>query len=87
MKSTFYAIGVSLLMLSCTQNERVKSYGATGQIILPKGQKLIMITWKSDQIWYLTRPMIDTDTIEIYKFQEESAYGILEGSYSIFESK
>jgi len=45
------------------------------------------LTWKDDQIWYLTRPMGKNDSPESYKFQEESSWGVIEGTYNIIESK
>ncbi len=75
------------LLTSCTQNQRVKKWGGTGNINLPKGTKLVNVTWKNDQLWYLTRPMTESDITETYNFQEESSWGIIEGTYIIIESK
>ena len=80
-------IAVGLLMVSCTQNERVKSWGGEGTINLPKGRKLITATWKGDHIWYLTRQMKSDDVAETYQFQEESSWGVVEGTFNIIEEK
>jgi hypothetical protein len=88
MKKTILSIiTVGFLMVSCTQNERVKSWGGEGTINLPKGRKLVNATWKGDQIWYLTRPMNSKDVAETYQFQEESSWGVVEGSFNIIEEK
>ncbi len=87
MKKAILAIAVIVSMASCTQNERAKSFGGTATINLPQGQKLVNITWKEDQIWYLTRPMSSTDSAETYTFQEESSYGVMEGTVILKESK
>ena len=87
MKKAILAIAVIVSMASCTQNERAKSFGGTATVNLPQGQKLVNITWKEDQIWYLTRPMSSTDTAETYTFQEESSYGMMEGTVILKESK
>ena len=88
MKRIFLsAITVALLATSCTQNARVKAWGGTGDINLPAGQKLVNVTWKETQVWYLTRPMHKDETPETYKFQEESSWGVVEGTYLIHESK
>lgn len=71
----------------CTENSRVKNFGGTGNINLPQGQKLVLITWKEENIWYLTREMRQDETAEVYKFKEESNLGIVEGTYIISESK
>jgi hypothetical protein len=88
MKRIFLAIAtVALFTTSCTQNARVKSFGGTGDINLPQGQKLVNVTWKETQVWYLTRPMHKDETPETYRFQEESSWGVVEGTYLIHESK
>lgn len=87
MKKLFLVIGVIVMLGSCTQNERVKNWGGEGTINLPKGRKLVDVTWKGDQVWYLTRPMTSSDVAETYQFQEESSYGVMEGTYNIIETK
>ena len=87
MKKVFLAIGVIAMLGSCTENSRVKSFGGEGTINLPKGRKLVNVTWKETQIWYLTRPMSSTDVAETYQFHEESSWGVMEGTYNIIETK
>lgn len=87
MKKVLAIALVAISLASCTENSRVKSWGGEGTINLPKGQKLVTITWKETQVWYLTRPMDSTDKAETYKFQEESSFGVMEGTYNIVESK
>jgi hypothetical protein len=72
---------------ACTENSRVKNFGGEGTINLPKGRKLVTVTWKETQIWYLTRPMDSSDVAQTYQFHEESSYGVMEGTYNIIESK
>ncbi len=76
-----------LILFSCTENARVKNFGGEGTINLPKGRKLVNVTWKENQIWYLTRAMNSNDVAETYKFQEESSWGVIEGTYNIVETK
>lgn len=65
-----------------------RSFGGEMTIDLPKDTKLEMITWKDDDsLWYLTRPMTETDIAESYKFQQQSEFGIFEGTVTIIESK
>jgi hypothetical protein len=87
MKKLLFAIGVIAMLGSCTENSRVRNFGGDGIIKLPKGQKLVNMTWKNDDIWYLTRPMNSTDVAETYKFHEESSWGMVEGTYKIIETK
>ena len=88
MKRIFLsAIAVLALTASCTENARVKNFGGTGDINLPAGRKLVNVTWKETQVWYLTRKMKADETPETYQFQEESGWGVVEGTYIIHETK
>jgi hypothetical protein len=87
MKKVFLAIVLGVMVTSCTENERVKAWGGEGTIKLPKGKKLVNVTWKETQIWYLTRNMDSNDVAETYEFHEESSYGVIEGTYKIVETK
>ena len=87
MKKVFLAVLMGVMVTSCTENERVKAWGGEGTINLPKGKKLVNVTWKETQIWYLTRNMDSNDVAETYEFHEESSYGIIEGTYKIIETK
>lgn len=88
MKKIFLSgIAILALTVSCTENSRVKRFGGVGEIDLPQGKKLVNITWKQDQIWYLTRNMRNDEVAETYQFQEESSWGVVEGTYIIHESK
>lgn len=87
MKKVFLAIGVIVMLGSCTENNRVKNWGGEGTINLPKGRKLVNVTWKNTEVWYLTRPMSSSDVAETYQFQEESSWGVMEGTYNIVETK
>ena len=87
MKKVFLVILMGVMVTSCTENERVKAWGGEGTIKLPKGRKLVNVTWKETQIWYLTRNMDSNDVAETYEFHEESSYGVIEGTYKIIETK
>lgn len=87
MKKMFIMVALSLLVVSCTDNTRVKYWGGKATLQLPKGQKLVNVTWKESELWYLTKPMTASDSAEIYNFQEESSWGVVEGTYIIVESK
>jgi hypothetical protein len=87
MKKLILLLSISVSLFSCTENSRVKNFGGEGTFNLPKGQKLVNVTWKETQLWYLTRPMHDNETAETYQFQEESSFGILQGTFNIIETK
>ena len=44
-------------------------------------------TWKESGLWYLTRPMRENEKAEIFIFQEDSQYGIMEGKVIFIETK
>lgn len=87
MRKLLLGMVLGLGLFSCTENARVKNFGGTGDINLPQGQKLVNVTWKENQIWYLTRKMREDETPETYQFQEESSWGVVEGTYNIRETK
>ena len=87
MKKIILSAIAIIALSSCTENERVKSFGGTGDINLPQGQKLVNVTWKGNQVWYLTRLMRKDEVADTYQFQEESSWGVVEGTYIIHESK
>lgn len=87
MKQIIISIMLTLLVYACTQNSRVKNWGGEGTMLLPKNRKLVNITWKEGQLWYLTRSMNSTDSAEVYTFHEESSWGVIEGTYTIIETK
>lgn len=72
---------------ACTDNQSAKNYGGTAEVTLPAGEKLITATWKDDDLWYLTRPMLATDSAVTYTFKEKSSFGMMEGTYIIHETK
>jgi hypothetical protein len=87
MNKLILTILIGAMFVSCTENERVKAWGGEGTINLPKGRKLVNVTWKETEIWYLTKPMDSSDVAETYQFQEESSWGVVEGTYNIVETK
>ena len=87
MKKIILSIVTIIALSSCTENERVKAFGGEGTINLPKGRKLVNVTWKETQVWYLTRPMRQDEVAETYQFQEESSWGMIEGTYNLVETK
>ena len=82
--STMFAIGA---LTGCTDNTMAKNFGGDMTVNLEKGQKLEEVTWKDDSLWYLTRPMKEGEEPQTYTFQEDSSFGIFEGTVTIVESK
>jgi major membrane immunogen (membrane-anchored lipoprotein) len=76
----------SMLLIGCG-NAATRQFGGTTKVELPKGKKLVTITWKDNDLWYLTKDMKDTDIAESYEFQEKSNLGLVEGLVKIKEVK
>ena len=64
-----------------------KSFGGSMTLNLEPNQKLEEITWKDGSLWYLTRSMTDDDIAETHTFQQQSEFGVFEGTVIILESK
>ena len=64
-----------------------KSLGGNTTLELKPNEKLEEITWKDDDLWYLTRPMTEDDIAETHTFKQSSNMGVFEGTVTIVESK
>jgi len=69
----------------CGCNMMARKFGGTSNIELEQGKKLIMITFKDNDLWILTRNRYANEKPECYEFQEDSNIGILEGTVNICE--
>ena len=82
----FALISLTLIVSSCTQNERAKAWGGTAKIDLPAGTKFVTATWKGSELWYSTRPARPGESPETTTFSESSSWGLVQGSV-IFTEK
>lgn len=89
MKTKLYTIiaAIILLLSSCTDQERAKGFGGTAEVELPAKQKLINVTWKETNLWYLTRPMREGEKAETFTLQESSSFGVMEGKVIFKETE
>lgn len=78
-------IGVVLTTAGCQYT--TKNLGGDMVLELKPNQKLEEITWKDDNLWYLTRPMREDEEPETHTFQQKSEMGVFEGTVTIVESK
>ena len=86
-KLLFLILIVSTLFITGCNNLSSRHFGGTQTIDLPAGQKLVNATWKSDDLWYLTRPIRAGEVPEVVTFKEQSNVGILSGTVIFRESK
>lgn len=87
-KITFILLFIIVVAFSsCTKNQRTRLVGGYQRIDLPVNQKLVLATWKNNNLWILTEEMDDTYEPKMKKFQEHSSFGWLEGEIVFYEHK
>ena len=64
-----------------------RDFGGEVTINLPPNEKLEVITWKEDSLWYLTRPMREDEEAETHVYKQSSEWGVFEGTVTIIETK
>jgi len=87
MKKIIVLVALMLVVVGCTENSRARMWGGTATTTLPKGQKLVTVTWKQSELWILTRPMQTNEVAETLTFQEKSSFGMIEGKVIFQEQK
>ena len=85
MKKALALLALTLSLVGCTANIRAKNWGGTMTLTLPKGEKLVTVTWKDAHLWYLTRRMRSDDSVETYTFREDSNFGVMNGTVVLQE--
>jgi hypothetical protein len=78
---------LALSIPACTDQEMAKNFGGEAVTTLPKGTKLVNVTWKEDSLWLLTRKMEPGEQPQTYEFAESSSWGLFEGKVVIIESR
>jgi len=87
MKKLILIISMALAAGACTENQRARKFGGTEKITLPKGERLVLATWKGDNLWYLTEPMPEGYNPQNRTFKEKSNLGAMEGAVIFYETK
>lgn len=82
---TFCLIAIIIALSGCHATTR--SFGGSMTVELDPGQKLEEVTWKDTDLWLLTRPFREGEKPETHTFQEDSEWGVMEGTVTIIESK
>ena len=85
MKYILYVILI-ISLIGCTDNQRAKNFGGSETVEL-KGKRLVGVTWKESELWYLTRSLKSEEEPETFEFKEKSSWGIVEGTVKFVESK
>ena len=90
MKKTFrmlIALVALVCVTSCTENQRARQFGGEMTVKLEPGQRLMMATWKEDDLFYLTEPMDENYEPKTKVFRENSSYGLMETKVIFIEQK
>lgn len=89
MKKFLFFLFSSIMMLSTTSCEQqiARRVGGTVNITVPKGQKVMMATWKGDDLFYMTEPMEDGYVPTTKTLHESSVVGVLESTVNFNESR
>ena len=88
MKKIFLSLAICLVALtSCTEQERARNFGGTVKIQVEPGQKVMMATWKGDDLFYMVEPMEDGYVPQTNQLIESSSWGVLESEIIFIESK
>lgn len=77
----------ALLALSCTEQARVRKFGGEMEFVLPAGERLLTVTWRDDNLFYLTEPMEEDYVPRRKTFRESSSYGLHESVIVFIESR
>lgn len=80
-------LGITVATITGCQQGITKSLGGSMTIELEPNTKLEMITWKEDSLWYCTRLMRENEVPETHTYQQQSEFGVFEGTVTIVESK
>jgi hypothetical protein len=83
--NVFLVFALCLIMLGCNDQQLARNYGGTAEIHLPVGKKLVNVTWKEGELWYLLRNKKEGEVPERYEFKEDSVGGIWEGTVILIE--
>lgn len=62
-----------------------KIVGGKAIVTLPRGNKLVLVTWKHDNLWTLYRPFREGEFPEEYIYKESSMFGVMEATIVIRE--
>ena len=84
----FALIAVAMLaMTDCTDNTIARKWGGNMKVELKEGERLVNVTWKAPEnsLWILTKQNAGNIPPSVYRFQEDSRWGIIEGSVTIIE--
>ncbi len=87
MKKLILSICALFALTACTENIRTRTFGGTQEIKVPAGQKVMMATWKGNDLFYMTEPMDSAYVPATKTFSESSNWGVIESTVKFVESR
>ena len=87
MKKLLFLAVALLTMVACTENQRARNFGGTMTISLKPGEKLMMATWKGEDLFYLTEPMDSDYTPKTKTLREDASFGVIQTVVVFEESR
>lgn len=87
MKKIILALAVLMTLALTSCNYCTRKWGGEQTIKLEPGEKLVEVTWKDANLWYLVEPMEDAYTPKTKVFKENSNAGVLEGKVTFIETR
>ena len=87
MKKIFLTLAICLVALSgCTKQQRVRAFGGTEVIQVEPGKRVMMATWKEDNLFYMVEPMPEDYTPNDKELIESASFGVLESKIIFHET-
>ena len=70
-----------------TDNKRARIFGGTMEVKVEPGQKIMMATFKGDNLFYMTESMDSGYIPKVKTLKEKSSHGIIETTVKFIETK
>ena len=87
MKKVVLLVMFALVVMTGCDNLVSRKMGGTTTVNLHPGQRLVEVTWKENSLWYLTEPMDSGYVPKTKTFQEDSNFGLVEGTVKFVETR
>ena len=78
---------LSMVAISCTQNQRARNLGGTMEVKVKPGYKVTMATWKNDDLFYMIEEMDSSYFPKKKILVEEASFGIFQTEVTFTESR
>ena len=87
MKKFIILAVIALALSSCTENQRARTFGGTATINVEKGKKVMMATWKDEDLFYMVEDMEPDYVPHNKELIESSNFGVIESKVVFKESR